>query len=117
MYVFNLVRAPSSVNVSTSAAAIFAEMSFTLTCSIELLEEVASGVTLQVMWTGPSGSTPTGTLAGSGTSYTSTISTTAAALSGDEYTCSSSLVSSVAFLTSSTTTAETITIDVGKWHL
>ena len=105
------------MNVSTSPAAIFAGMSFTLTCSIELLEEVASGVSLQVMWTGPGGSTHTGTLAGTGMSYSSNISATATALSGDEYTCSSSLVSSVAFLTSSTTTAETITIDVGKWYL
>ena len=101
------------MNVSTSPAAIFAGMSFTLTCSIELLEEVASDVTLQVMWTGPGGSTP-GTLAGSSMSYTSTISVTAAAMSGDNYTCSASLVSSVSFLTSSTTTTDTITVGVGK---
>ena len=114
MYVFNLVRAPSSANVSTSPAAIFAGMSFTLTCSIELSEEVASGVSLQVLWTGPGGSTPTGTLAGSGTSYTSTISGTAVVMSGDNYTCSASLVSSVSFLTSSTTSTDTITVGVGK---
>ena len=102
------------MNVSTSAAAIFAEMSFNITCSIELLEEVASGVSLQVMWTGPGGSTPTGTLAGSGMSYTSTISATAAAMSGDNYTCSASLMSSVSFLASSTTSIDTITVDVSK---
>ena len=105
------------MNVSTSAAAIFAGMSFTLTCSIELLEEVASGVTLQVMWTGPGGSTPTGTLAGSSVYYTSTLSATAAAMSGDKYTCSASLVSSVSFLTSSRTITNTITVPVGKRHL
>ena len=102
------------MNVSTSPAAIFAGMSFNITCSIELLEEVESGVSLQVMWTGPGGSTPTGTLAGSVMSYTSNISETAAAMSGDNYTCSASLMSSVSFLTSSTTSIDTITVDVGK---
>ena len=102
------------MNVSTSPAAIFAGVSFTLTCSIELLDEVASGVSLQVMWTGPGGSTPTGTLAGTGTSYTSTISETAAAISGDNYTCSATIVTSVSFLTSSRTNTEIITVGVGK---
>ena len=114
MYSIPLVRAPSSVNVSTSPAAIFSGMSFTLSCSIEILEEVASGVSLQVMWTGPGGSTPTGTLAGSGTSYTSTISETAVVMSDNNYTCSANLVSSVSFLTSSTTSTDTITVGVGK---
>ena len=102
------------MNVSTSPAAIFAGTSFTLTCSIEVLEEVASGVSLQVMWAGPGGSNPTGTLAGTGMSYTSTISETAAAMSGDNYTCSASLASSVSFLTSSRTITDTVTVGVGK---
>ena len=112
----NVVYAPSSVNLSSSTTILFIGSSFTLTCFIELLEEVANGVTLQVVWTRPSGSTSTGTLTGHGTSYISNITVTARDTSDNgNYTCIASLVSSSDFLKNSATTTSSITIDIGKW--
>ena len=101
------------MTVSSSPATIFGGSNFTLTCSIELLEEVAKSV-LQVMWTGPDGSSPTGVLAGSGTLYTSTITVTAYNTSDDgNYNCTASHTSSSNFLIGSGSSAN-ITIDIGK---
>ena len=102
------------MTVSSAPAIIFVSSNFTLTCSIELLEEVASGVMLQVMWRGPGCSSPTGVLAGSGTLYTSTITVTAYNTSDvGNYTCTASLTSSRNFLIGSGSSAN-IMIDIGK---
>ena len=114
LYYYHVVRPPSSVTVSSSPKPIFAGMSFTLACSIELLEEVASGVVLQVMWRGPDGSIPVGALDGSGTSYINTVIISATDLSSGNYICAASLNSSAGFLTSSAVTTGSLTIVVGK---
>ena len=112
-YKYHVVPAPSSVTLSSSPAIIFVGSNFTLTCSIELLEEVAKSE-IQVMWTGPGGSSPTGVLAGSGTLYTSTITVTAYNTSDDgNYNCTASSTSSSNFLIGSGSSAN-ITIDIGK---
>ena len=103
------------MTVSSSPATVFVGSLFTLICSIELLEDVASGVSLQVMWTGPGGSTPTGTQNGAGASFTSTIFGTAAETSdGGNYICSASVISNGGFLISSTTITGSIAIVVGN---
>ena len=112
----NVVYAPSSVSVSSSTTILFIGSSFTLTCFIELMEEMASGVILQVLWTGPSGSISTGTLTGHDTSYISNITVNARDTSDNaNYTCIASLVPATVFLKNSATTRSSITINIGKW--
>ena len=69
---------------------------------------------LQVMWRRPDGSIPVGALDGSGTSYINTVIMSATDLSSGNYTCAASLNSSVVFLTSSTDTTASLTIEIGK---
>ena len=77
---------------------------------------VEIGVTLQVMWTGPSGSISSGALIGSGISYISTITVTAVNTSDSgSYTCTASLNSIESFLVSSATTTGFMNIYIGKY--
>ena len=105
-----IVRPPSSVTLSSSPSVIYEGTTFTLTCSIELLEVMSNSMTLNVTWTGSAGASLTGTLSGSGTSYTST----SMAVIVGSYTCSAMLVANHEHLTSSTKTMSTIVIVAGK---
>ena len=96
--------------VSSSPSVIYEGTTFTLTCSIYLFEEMNNLMTLNVTWTVPAGATLTGTLSGSGTSYTST----SMAVIVGSYTCSARLVSHREHLTSSTNTMSTITVMTGE---
>ncbi len=109
-----IVRPPTSVTLSTSPPVIYEGLSYTITCSIELFEELI-GVTLDVTWTGPSGSTPSDIVSGSGTSYTSIVGRTVARTSdGGNYTCTVRVLSSLNLLSSSRTTSGFSVINVGK---
>ena len=89
---------------------IYEGTTFTLTCSIELFEEMSNLMTLNVTWTGPAGAPLTGTLSGSGTSYTSTSTADTPA----SYTCSARLVASHEHLTFSTEAMNAITVVTGE---
>ena len=103
------------MTVSTSPPVIYEGMSYTITSSIELFEELINGVTLDVAWTGPGGSTPSDIVSGSGTSYTSTVSRTVARTSdGGNYTCTVRVLSSLNLLSSSRATSGFSVINVGK---
>ncbi len=103
------------MTVSTSPPVIYEGLSYTITCSIELFEELINGVTLDVTWTGPGDSTPSDIVLDSGTSYTSTVSRTVARTSdGGNYTCTVRVLSSLNLLSSSRTTSGFSVINVGK---
>ena len=79
-----------------------------LTCSITLARAVPTDVTVEVMWTGPDGSslsdgtTPTGT----GVSYSSTLSLSSVSVSdAGTYNCTATLTSASLYLISSTSVA------------
>ena len=97
------------MTVLSSPSVIYEGTTFTLTCSIELFEEVSGLVTLNMAWTGPGGATLTGTLSGSETSY---ISTSMADTPGN-YTCSARLVSNYKHLSSSLETKNVVMILTG----
>ena len=110
MYVFNgslfypTVEAPTSVMVSSSKNG----SSMDLTCSITLARAVPTDVTVEVMWTGPDGSslsdgtTPTGT----NISYSSTLSLSSVSVSdAGTYNCTATLTSASLYLISSTSVA------------
>ena len=69
----------------------------TLTCSINLAAMLETGVQVEVVWTGPDGSTVSGGTApsGSGTLYTSelTLKSLSASDAGPSYICTASLTS------------------------
>ena len=98
------------MTVSSSPSVIYEGTTFTLTCSIELFEEMSNLMILNVTWTGPAGATLTGTLSGSGTSYTSTST----ASTTGSYTCSAMLVANSEYLSSSTETMNATTIVTGE---
>ncbi len=101
--------------MSTSPLVIYEGMSYTITSSIELFEELINGVTLDVTWTGSGGSTPSDNVSGSGTSYTSTVSRTVARTSdGGNYTCTVRVLSSLNLLSSSRTISGFSVINIGK---
>ena len=79
--------------------------SLTLTCSVGVADMLESGVQIQVQWTDTSGRAVAGGTAamGSGTSYTSqlTLANTEESNVGINYTCTASLVSTLAFIDSS----------------
>ncbi len=103
------------MTVSTSPPVIYEGLSYTVTCSIELFEELINGATLGVTWTGPGGSTPSDIISGSGTSYTSSVSrTTARTSDGGNYTCTVRVLSSLYLLSSSSTICGFSVINVGK---
>ena len=98
-----LVRAPSSVMVSSPTNPILTGSSLTLTCTIMLVEDKINSVELEVVWTGPTDNltadtTPTGT----GTSYTSNLTITSLTASdAGTYTCTARLTSSQPLIMSS----------------
>ena len=95
----HLVPPPTAVTVTASPnGTIFTGSSLTLTCSIELSEAVDIAVTVNTVWSGPSGaqfttSTPVATRM-TATTYTSTatISSVGTSDSG-EYTCTATVSS------------------------
>ena len=108
--VYTIALRLSSVTVLSSPSVIFEGTTFTLTCSIELFEEMSNLTTLNVTWTGPAGATLTGALSGSGTSYTRN----SIANSSGNYTCSARLVSNYEYLSSSLETKNVIMILTGR---
>ena len=96
-----IVRAPSSVMVSSPPSIILTGSFLTLTCTIMLVEDKINGV--EVVWTGPTDNltadtTPTGT----GTSYTSNLTITSLTASdAGTYTCTARLTSSLPFVQAS----------------
>ena len=98
------VEAPTSVMVSSSRNG----GSMDLTCSITLARAVPTDVAVEVMWTGPDGSslsdgtTPTGT----DTSYSSTLGLSYVTVSdAGTYNCTAVLTSARPYLISSTSVA------------
>ena len=88
--------------------------SFTLTCSVGVAAMLEPGVQVQVQWTDSSGAAVAGgtPAMGSGTSYTSqlTLANTEDSNVVVNYTCTASLVSTLAFIDSSGTVSSSITI-------
>ncbi len=102
------------MTLSTSPPVIYEGLSYNITCSIELFEELINGVTLDVSWTGLGGSTPSDIVSGSGTSYISAVSRTVARTSdGGNYTCTVRVLSFLNLLSSSRATSEFSVINVG----
>ena len=107
MYVFNCslfyttVETPTSVMVSSSRNG----GSLDLTCSIILEQAVPTDVTVEVVWTGPNGSSLSGgtTPTGNGISYSSTRSVSSVTVSdAGTYNCTATLTSARPYLISST---------------
>ena len=88
--------------------------SLTLTCSVGVAAMLEPGVQVHVQWTDSSGRTVAGgtPAMGSGTSYTSqlTLTNTEESNVGVNYTCTASLVSTLAFIDSSHTVSNSTTI-------
>ena len=110
MYVFNgslfytTVEAPTSVMVSSSRNG----GSMDLTCSITLARAVPTDVTVEVVWTGPNGSSLSDgtTPAGTDTSYSSTLSLSSVSVSdAGTYNCTATLTSARPYIISSTSVA------------
>ena len=99
------------MTVSSSQSVIYELTTFTLTCSIELFEEISNFMILNVTWKGPAGATLTDTLSVSETSYTSTST----ADTPGNYSCSARLVSNSEHLLSSSETINTISIVTGEF--
>ena len=102
----HLVRPPTAVTVTASLDDPFIAEShpLNLTCSIELSEAVDIAVTVNTVWSGPSGTQFTTSVATrmTATTYTSTatISSIETSDSG-EYTCTATVSSTSPFLTDS----------------
>ena len=91
-----VVNPPSSVMVMSPVSLVGSPL--TLTCSIMLAAMLETGVQVEVLWTGPDGSTVSDgtTPSGSGTLYTSelTLYNLTASDAGTSYTCTASLTTS-----------------------
>ena len=102
---------PTSVKVTSLNLLGF---SLTLTCCVGVVAILEPGVQVQVQWTDSSGGAVDGKAPaiGSGTSYTSqlTLATTEESIVGVNYTCTASLVSTLAFIDSSGTVSNSTTI-------
>ena len=107
-----VVYSPRSVRVTSPLNLLGS--SLTLTCSVGVEAMLEPGVQIQVQWTDSSGVAVAGgsPAMGSGTSYTSqlTLANTEESNVGVNYTCTASLVSTVAFLNSSHTVSSSATV-------
>ncbi len=106
---------PSSAVIVTTSPVVLMDSSHVSTCVITLVDMLDSGVQLQVVWTDSagtviSGSTPTG----AGTSYTSqvTLMNVRDSDAGSNYTCTTSLTSSAAFVAASSTVSNSTTLSL-----
>ena len=86
-----VVNPPSSVMVMSPVTLVGSPL--TLTCSVTLVTMLEMGVQVEVVWTGPDGSTVSTTPSGSGTLYTSelTLNNLNASNAGTSYTCTANL--------------------------
>ena len=88
-----VVNPPSSVMVMSPVSLLGSPLS--LTCYINLVAMLETGVQVEVVWTGPDGSTVSGgtTPTGSNTLYTSelTLNNLSASDAGTNYTCTANL--------------------------
>ena len=88
-----VVNPPSSVIVMSPVTLVGSPL--TLICSVTLVAMLETGVQVEVVWTGPEGSTLSGgtTPSGSGILYTSelTLTSLSASNAGTSYTCTASL--------------------------
>ena len=88
--------------------------SLTLTCSVGVVAMLEPGIQVQVQWTDSSGGAVAGVTPAmaSDTSYTSqlTLANTEESSVGVTYTCTASLVSTLAFIDSSDTVSNSTTI-------
>ena len=88
----------------------------TLTCSINLSAMLETGVQIEVLWTGPDGSTVSGGTApsGNGTLYTSelTLSSLNTSNAGTNYTCTASLNTTVPSVIPSSNISDSSTISL-----
>ena len=91
-----VVNPPSSVMVMSPVTLVGSPL--TLICSINLSTMLETGVQVEVVWTGPDGSSVPGgtTPSGSGTLYKSelTLNSSSASNAGINYTCTASLTTS-----------------------
>ena len=97
---------------------IFTGSSLTLTCSIELSEAVNITVTVNTVWSGPSGTQFTTTTSVAtrmtATTYTSTVTISSVETSDSgEYTCTATVSSTSPFLTDSELMLSSTNIVVG----
>ena len=104
--------------VSVEVAAPLSLLGFpiNLTCSVGVVAMLEPEVKVQVQWTDSSGGVVAGgtPAMGSGTSYTSqlTLTNTEESNVGANYTCTASLVSTLAFINSSDTVSNSTTISL-----
>ena len=91
-----VVNPPSSVMVMSPVSLLGSPL--TLNCSVTLVAMLETGIQVEVVWTGPDGSTVSGgtTPSGSGTLYTSdlTLNSLSSSDAGTNYTCTASLTTS-----------------------
>ena len=91
-----VVNPPSSVMVTSPVTLVGSPL--TLTCSVILSSMLETEIQVEVVWTGPDGSTVPGgtTPSGSGTLYTSefTLNSLSTSNAGTSYTCTASLTTS-----------------------
>ena len=109
-----VVNPPSSVMVRSSVTMVGSPL--TLTCSTMLAAMLETGVQVEVMWTGPDGSTVSGgtTISGSGTLYTSelTLNNSSASDAGTSYTCTASLNTTLPSVIPSSNISDSSTISL-----
>ena len=114
-----VVYSPRSVRVISPLNLLGS--SLTLTCSVGVVAMLGPGVQVQVQWTDSSGGAVAGgsPAMGSGTSYTSqlTLASTEESNVGVNYTCTASLVSTLAFIDSSHTVSNSATILPQSKHM
>ena len=112
----HLVPPPTAVTVTASPDDFFIVEGhpLNLTCSIELSEAVNVAVTVNTVWSGPSGNTTSVASMVTASTYTSTatISSVGTSDSG-EYTCTATISSTSPFLTDSEGVSGMYNVTVG----
>ena len=102
-----VVHSPRTVRVTSPLNLL--GLSLTLTCSVSVAAMFEPGLQVQVQWTDSSGRTVAGgaPAMGSGTFYTSQLNLVDTEVN---YTCTASLVSTLAFIDSSHTVSNSVTV-------
>ena len=98
------------ISVEVTSPLNLLEFSLTLTCSVGVAAMLEPGIQVQVQWTDSSGRTVAGRTPG--TSYTSqlTLTNTEESNVGVNYSCTASLVSTLAFIDASDSVSNSTTI-------